>query len=99
MSNKTIGIILAGFVGGVIAIGIAMSAGSGWETPGTYTGVSNGAHSVADPNNCYSFQTGCKNTGYSIGASGSGQDLSGSSALTSTPSANTSATSAYSYSP
>jgi hypothetical protein len=84
MSKKTLGIIMAGFIGGVIAIGLAMSAGSGWETPGMYTGVSNAAHTVTDPNNCYSFQTGCKNTGYSIGPSGSGQDLSGSSSLTST---------------
>ena len=84
MSMKTLVIIIAGCVGGALAIGLAMSAGSGWETPGTYTGVSNAAHPVTDQTNCYAFQTGCKNTGYSIGTSGNGQDLSGSSALTST---------------
>jgi len=84
MSAKTLIIILGGFAGGVIAIALAMSAGSGWETPGSYTGVSNAAHTVTDQTNCYSFQTGCKNTGYSLGASGDGQDLSGNSAFTST---------------
>ena len=93
MSAKTLGIIFAGFAGGVIAIALAMSAGSGWETPGSYTGVSNAAHPVTDQTNCYAFQTGCKNTGYSIGTSGNGQDLSGSSALTSTTSSSAGLTS------
>lgn len=62
MSVKTIGIIIAGFAGGVIAISFAMMAGSSWETPGTYTGTSNAAHLPTDPTHCYSFQTGCKNT-------------------------------------
>ncbi|MDE1726961.1 MAG: hypothetical protein KGH89_06805 [Thaumarchaeota archaeon] len=81
MSAKTIGIILAGFVGGVIAIGIAMSAGSGWEQPGTYTGVSNAAHTVNDSAHCYAFQTGCSVSNYGTTTSASdnsGAALSGS---------------------
>jgi hypothetical protein len=83
---KTLAIIMIGCIGGVIAISVAMLAGSGWETPGTYTGVSNAAHPVTDANNCYAFQTGCKNTGYASGGSdNSGQNLAGSTPLTSTP--------------
>ena len=62
MSTKTIAIIVAAFAGGVIAIGIAMSAGSGWETPGTYSGISDASHVANSSSNCYSFQTGCNNT-------------------------------------
>ncbi|MDE1829952.1 MAG: hypothetical protein KGI25_06500 [Thaumarchaeota archaeon] len=62
MSTKTIGIIIGGFAGGVIAISFAMMAGAAWETPGTYTGTSNAAHAPTSTTNCYSFQTGCKNT-------------------------------------
>ena len=97
MSAKTLGIIFAGFAGGVIVIALAMSAGSGWETPGSYKGVSNAAHAVTDQTNCYAFQTGCKNTGYSIGTSGDGQDLSGSSALTSTSGSSNSSSYSSSY--
>jgi hypothetical protein len=83
--GKTLGIILAGMSGGVIVIAVVMLAGSGWETPGTYAGNSNGAHTVTDPNNCYAFQTGCKATGYGTsGDASTGSYLSGSSGLTST---------------
>ena len=81
MSTKTIGIILAAFVGGVIAIGIAMSAGSGWEPAGQYTGVSNAAHTVNNTSNCYAFQTGCSVSNYGAGNTSSdysGAALSGS---------------------
>ncbi len=61
MSTKTIVIIIGGFAAGVIAISVAMMAGSAWETPGMYTGTSNAAHPVSDPTHCYAFQTGCKN--------------------------------------
>lgn len=64
MSAKTIGIIVAGFVAGVVGISFAMMGGSGWETPGTYTGVSNAAHSVNNSSNCYAFQTGCNVDSY-----------------------------------
>ena len=81
MSTKTIGIILAAFIGGVIAIGIAMSAGSGWEPAGQYTGISNAAHSVNGSSNCYAFQTGCSVSSYGSGNTSSdysGAALSGS---------------------
>ena len=85
MAMKTLGIILAGLTGGVIVIAVVMLAGSGWETPGTYTGNSNAAHTVVDPNNCYAFQTGCKSTGYGTsGSDNNGAALSASSSLTST---------------
>lgn len=61
MSSKTILIIIGGFVGGVAAISFMMLAGSGWETPGTYTGINNAAHVPSSTTHCYSFQTGCKN--------------------------------------
>lgn len=61
MFPKTLAIILAGCVGGVVAISVAMMAGSGWETPGTYAGASNAAHPPASSTHCYAFQTGCKN--------------------------------------
>ncbi|MDE1765061.1 MAG: hypothetical protein KGI27_02180 [Thaumarchaeota archaeon] len=60
MIPKTLAIIIAGAVGGAFAISVAMMAGSGWETPGTYAGVSNAAHAPASTTHCYSFQTGCK---------------------------------------
>lgn len=75
MSTKTIAIIIAAFAGGVIAIGIAMSAGSGWEPAGTYTGISNAAHTVNNSTNCYAFQTGCKVANY--GTTTSSSDYSG----------------------
>ena len=81
MSTKTIGIILAAFIGGVIAIGIAMSAGSGWEPAGQYTGVSNAAHTVTNTSHCYAFQTGCSVSNYGSGTTSSdysGAALSGS---------------------
>ncbi|HJU12877.1 MAG TPA: hypothetical protein VJ792_00280 [Candidatus Nitrosotalea sp.] len=61
MFPKTLAIILAGCVGGVVAISVAMMAGAGWETPGTYAGTSNAAHAPTSTTHCYSFQTGCKN--------------------------------------
>jgi hypothetical protein len=86
MAMKTLGIILAGLTGGVLVIAVIMLAGSGWETPGTYTGISNAAHQVTDTTHCYAFQTGCQNTGYSTGGSdNSGAGLAGSTPLTSTP--------------
>ncbi|GEM_PF-911816 len=69
MSTKTIGIIIGGFTAGVIAISIAMLAGSAWQTPGTYSGASSAAHAISDSSNCYSFQTGCKNTQTTISSS------------------------------
>ncbi len=75
MSAKTIGIIIGGFAGGVIAISLVMMAGSGWETPGHYAGISNAAHTVSDSKNCYAFQTGCSVSSY--GASSSAADYSG----------------------
>jgi hypothetical protein len=75
MSTKTIAIICAAFAGGVIAIGIAMSAGSGWEPAGTYVGVSNAAHMVNNSSNCYAFQTGCNATSY--GSTTTASDYSG----------------------
>jgi hypothetical protein len=81
MSSKTIGIIIGGFVGGVIAISLVMMAGSGWETPGHYAGVSNAAHAVSDSTHCYAFQTGCNVSNYgtnSTAADYSGAALSGS---------------------
>ena len=81
MSSKTIGIIIGGFAGGVIAISLVMMAGSGWETPGHYTGVSNAAHTVNDSTNCYAFQTGCSVSNYGNATTSSdysGQALSAS---------------------
>jgi len=75
MSTKTIALICAAFAGGVIAIGIAMSAGSGWEPAGSYTGISNAAHTVNNSSNCYAFQTGCSTTSY--GAVNTSSDYSG----------------------
>jgi len=62
MTSKTILIIVGSFGVGVIVIGIAMMAGAGWVTPGQYTGTHNAANKVTDSKNCYSFQTGCKNS-------------------------------------
>ncbi len=81
MSAKTVGIIIAGFVAGVVGISFAMLGGSGWETPGTYTGISNAAHAVNNSSNCYAFQTGCNVTSYggpSTAANYNGAALSGS---------------------
>ncbi|MGI0087548.1 MAG: hypothetical protein ACREBI_06270 [Nitrosotalea sp.] len=79
MSTKTIGIIIAGFTAGAVAIAVAMLAGSGWETPGTYAGVSDASH-VNNSTNCYSFQTGCSHSTTNVTASdmSNGQYLSGS---------------------
>ena len=66
MSTKTIGIIIGGFAGGVIAISVAMMAGAAWETPGMYAGTSNAAHPATDSTHCYAFQTGCKNIRTSV---------------------------------
>lgn len=66
MTTKTIGIIIGGFAAGAIAISVAMLAGSSWETPGKYTGISNAAHTVSNPMHCYAFQTGCKNIKTSV---------------------------------
>lgn len=60
MIPKTLAIIVAGCIGGVLAISVAMMASAGWETPGSYTGTSNAAHAPASATNCYSFQAGCK---------------------------------------
>lgn len=54
--------IMAGCAGGIIAISVAMLDASGWETPGIYTGTSDASHMPVSTTNCYSFQTGCKNT-------------------------------------
>jgi hypothetical protein len=81
MSAKTIGIIVGSFAACVIVIGIAMMAGSGWETPGQYTGAHNAAKTVTDSTHCYSFQTGCTNGNngmISAHVSQSGAALSGS---------------------
>ncbi|MGI0102792.1 MAG: hypothetical protein ACREA7_09400, partial [Nitrosotalea sp.] len=61
-----------------VAIGLAMLAGSGWETPGTYAGVSDASHSN-NSTNCYSFQTGCAHSTTYIPTSdmSNGQYLSG----------------------
>ena len=59
MFPKTLAIILAGCVGGVIAISVAMMAGAGWETPGSYQGQSNAAHAATSATHCYTFQNGC----------------------------------------
>ncbi|MGI0046741.1 MAG: hypothetical protein ACREBB_06085 [Nitrosotalea sp.] len=64
MSAKTIGIIVAGFVAGVIGISVAMLGGSGWETPGSYTGVSDASHTANSSSNCYAFQNGCNVNSY-----------------------------------
>lgn len=61
MLKKTLVIILTGCVGGVIAISVAMMSASGWETPGTYAGISDASHVPDNLTHCYSFQTGCKN--------------------------------------
>ncbi|MDE1765224.1 MAG: hypothetical protein KGI27_03000 [Thaumarchaeota archaeon] len=81
MSTKTIGIIIGGFAGGVVAISLVMMAGSGWETPGQYTGISNAAHATSDSTHCYAFQTGCSVSNYGSTTTASdydGQALSGS---------------------
>lgn len=61
MIPKTLAIIVAGCIGGVFAISVAMMTSAGWETPGSYAGTSNAAHAPTSATNCYSFQTGCKN--------------------------------------
>lgn len=81
MAGKTLAIIMAGCIGGVIAISIAMLAGSGWETPGTYTGVSDASHATSDKSGCQPFQNGCSNTNYgavSLSGSSSAAPSSGS---------------------
>lgn len=60
MSARTIIIIMAAFGGGVAAIAWGMIFAAGGQTPGTYAGISNAAHTVSSPTHCYSFQTGCK---------------------------------------
>ncbi|MDE1812889.1 MAG: hypothetical protein KGH85_08525, partial [Thaumarchaeota archaeon] len=79
MLQKTLLIILGASVGGTIAIAVGMLSASGWETPGIYTGISDASHVPASTTNCFSFQTGCKNTNSSIPASAmdSGAYLSG----------------------
>ena len=52
---------MAGCAGGIIAISVAMLSAEGWETPGTYTGISDASHVPFSKINCYSFQTGCEN--------------------------------------
>ena len=82
MSTKTIGIIIGGFAGGVVAISLAMMAGAAWETPGSYTGVSNAAHAPNSTTHCYPFQVGCKNTnngGFDQSQMTNGEYLSGQS--------------------
>lgn len=79
MVSKMILIIFAGCAGGMVAISAAMMAGQGWEKPGTYTGVSDASHKPTSTTDCYSFQTGCKNTnsGPSQSELNSGAYLSG----------------------
>lgn len=79
MLQKTLLIILGASVGGTIAIAVGMLSASGWETPGIYTGISDASHVPASTTNCFSFQTGCKNTNSSIPTSAmdSGAYLSG----------------------
>ena len=79
MLQKTLLIILGASVGGTIAIAVGMLSASGWETPGIYTGISDASHVPASTTNCFSFQTGCKNTNSSFPASAmdSGAYLSG----------------------
>lgn len=75
-------ITLAAAIGGSVAISAAMLAGSGWQTPGTYTGISNAAHPPSSTTHCYAFQTGCKNTNdgsYSPNTMENGAYLSGKS--------------------
>ncbi|MDE1763814.1 MAG: hypothetical protein KGH88_06185 [Thaumarchaeota archaeon] len=60
MIPKTLVVIIAGCVGGAFAISVAMMAGSGWETPGMYSGTSDASHAPASTTHCYSFQTECK---------------------------------------
>ncbi len=62
MLQKTLLIILAASVIGAISISVGMLSASGWERPGTYTGISDASHAPSSTTNCYSFQTGCKNT-------------------------------------
>lgn len=52
---------MAGCAGGIIAISVAMLSAEGWETPGTYAGISDASHVPVNKTNCYSFQTGCEN--------------------------------------
>ena len=79
MLQKTLLIILGASVGGTIAIAVGMLSASGWETPGIYTGISDASHVPASTTNCFSFQTGCKNTNSSFPTSAmdSGAYLSG----------------------
>lgn len=62
MASKMMVMILAGCFAGLLAISAAMMAGQGWEKPGTYTGISDASHAPTSTTDCYSFQTGCKNT-------------------------------------
>ena len=69
MFPKTLAIILASCVGGVILISVAMLSASAWEMPGQYSGTNNAASPPSSTTNCYSFQTGCKNINSSISSS------------------------------
>ena len=72
MVKQTLLIILAASVGGTLVIAVGMLSASGWERPGTYTGVSDASHVPSSTTNCYSFQTGCTNTNSSIPSSDMG---------------------------
>ncbi|MEO9277930.1 MAG: hypothetical protein ABI340_09165 [Nitrososphaera sp.] len=62
MVSRMIIIIFAGCFGGLFAISAAMMEGQAWEKPGTYSGISDASHPPTSTTDCYSFQTGCKNT-------------------------------------
>lgn len=55
-------IILAASFAGLFSISAAMMAGQEWVKPGTYQGISDASHPPSSTTDCYSFQTGCKNT-------------------------------------
>lgn len=79
MVSKELVIILASCFGGACVVMVAMASAGGGAPPGTYAGNSNGAHMVTDPQNCYSFQTGCTDSKLSTPATdlSSGAYLSG----------------------
>ncbi|MFZ0183475.1 MAG: hypothetical protein WBV92_04600 [Nitrosotalea sp.] len=79
MVSRELVIILAACFGGACVIMVAMSTAGGGAPPGTYSGNSNGAHMVSNPQNCDSFQTGCaiNNTYASSSDLSSGAYLSG----------------------
>jgi hypothetical protein len=99
MAGRTLAIILAGCVGGVIAISIAMLAGSGWETPGTYTGVSDASHAVTTQGNCQPFQSGCSNTNYGAVSLSGSSSAPATSGAPSSSSGSSSSSSSGGYSP